>query len=480
MEQEKTIEDFFKSQSDSYDHKRKENKRNHKKQKEDSYEHVDKGRRESKIISFIKNWFIFDSNVDLQDPTNVLYRRNFCIRSIIFLANLMFLLFSFVGMTSSNYILTIVFFLLQTTLSQTINYMIRRKKDDYNNQVVIMYLQSLFVFILSVLLYMKVYLGFTYLDDGQLTDAEFSITQAAYLLIFFSFVIISLYQNTKLLRTMFAWTMVIIVVLNITLLHPSLFSHAKTIPNLVNYLVGEGRQVSVDIILRIFVFLVFFAALYTSASISQYMFKQRTTEVERRMDVEANFKDVVESVFESVRAYSSADDKFEESLMVMKVAAVVREIGIAMNYDSNTIIDLTKFATIHSKRMNELSIYGIEEINSSNFDLVLKKTKLATTIIKRLQITKKAEDIVYRYFEGVLDKSFVDKMTLDPEDYESNILLISEIYHNLRSDKSFKKALNHQRSVELIQKEFYKLFNQNLVMRFVKFNYEIGVAYDKS
>ena len=343
-----------------------------------------------------------------------------------------------------------------------------------------MYLQSLFVFILSVVLYMKVYLGFTYLDDGQLTDVEFSITQAAYLLIFFSFVIISLYQNTKLLRTMFAWTMVIIIVLNITLLHPSLFSHAKTIPNLVNYLVGEGRQVSVDIILRIFVFLVFFAALYTSASISQYMFKQRTSEVERRMDVEANFKDVVESVFESVRAYSSADDKFEESLTAMKVAAVVREIGIAMNYDSNTIIDLTKFATIHSKRMNELSIYGIEEINSSNFDLVLKKTKLATTIIKRLQITKKAEDIVYRYFEGVLDKSFVDKMALDPEDYESNILLISEIYHNLRSDKSFKKALNHQRSVELIQKEFYKLFNQNLVMRFVKFNYEIGVAYDKS
>ena len=480
MDKEKSIEDFFRSEDNSYTYKGREKKKKPAKVKVEDTHYYDKGRRESKFVSFFKNWFVFDSNVDLQDPTNVLYRRNFCIRSIIFLANLMFLVFSFVGISSTNFILTIVFFLAQTVLSQTINYMLRRKKDDYNQQILIMYLQSLFVFLLSVILYVKVYLGFTILDDRVLTTHEASISQAAYLLIFFSFVIISLYQSTKLLKNLFAPLLVIMIVINITLLHPDLFAHANTLSNLWNFLTGDGKQALVDIILRLFVFLVFYISLYVSASISFYMFKQRTTEVERRMDVEANFKDIVESVFESVRAYNTSDDAFELRLSVSKVAAVVKVIGVAMNYDGQTITDLSKFATIHSERMRELSMDGIDDINSTNFDLVLKKTKLATTIIRRLQISKKAVDIVYRYFEGVLDRSFLDKMTINPEDYESNILLISEIYHILRTDQTFKKALNHQRSIELIQKEFYKLFNQNLVTRFVKYSYEINTAYDKS
>ena len=427
MDKEKNIEDFFKSEDNSYTFKGKEKTKKHSKPKENENHYYDKGRRESKIVSFFKNWFVFDSNVDLQDPTNVLYRRNFCIRSIIFLANIMFIIFSFVGISSSNYILTIAFFLVQTVMSQMINYLLKRKKDDYNQQMLIMYLQSMFVFVLSVFLYVKVYLGFTLLDDRVLSNQEASIAQASYLLIFFTFVIISLYQSTKLLRNIFAPLLVIMIILNITLLHPELFSHAYSLSNFWNYLKGDGRQVLVDVILRLFVFLVFYVSLYVSASISQYMFIQRTSEVERRMNVEANFKDIVESVFESVRAYNTTDDAFELRLSVSKVAAVVKVIGEAMNYDNQTISELSKFATIHSERMKELSMDGIDDINSTNFDFVLKKTKLATTIIKRLQISKKAEDIVYRYFEGVLDGNFLDKTSINSEDYESNILLISEI-----------------------------------------------------
>lgn len=346
--------------------------------------------------------------------------------------------------------------------------------------MVIMYLQSLFVFVLSIVLYAKVYLSFTLLDDGELSTHEFSITQATYLLIFFSFVIISLYQSTKLLKSMFGWLFAIMIVINITLLHPDLFSHASTIKDLWNFLIGDGKKVSIDILLRTFVFLVFWASLYISASISDYTFKQRTNEVERRIGVESNFTEVVESVFESVRAYNINQDIYTMRLSASKVAAVAKELGIAMNYNSSTIMELTYMATIHSEKINELSLDGIDEVDPSNFDLVMKKTQLATVIIKRLQITKKAEDIVYRYFEGMLDNGFIAKTTINPGDYQSNILLISEIYHILRCDQSFKKALTHQRSVELIDKEFRKFFDSNLVMRFVKFNYEINIAYDKA
>lgn len=478
MEEEKSLEEFFKGSTKEY--KTKKTRNVSKSSPPKVRENDSKG--ENFFVRFFKKRFSFDEDVDLTNPTNVLYRRNYVIKNITILANLVFVLFSLVGISKSNIIITIAFWLIMTALSQTIHQMIKRKTDDASHQQLIMYLQSLFIFILSITLYIRVYLGFTVLDSENpgLTNVEFSITQASYILIYLTFVIMSLYQDTKLLRAMFFWILVVMTVIHLTLLHPELYSHASSFLELWDFIKDGNYRVFLDIGLRTFVFLVFYASLYSAASVFHFVSEERKTEFKRRVGVEASFKDVVESVFEAVKAYDTSQDTYSLRLASIKVSAVSRELALAMNLQTAAIMEVDYSATVHAEKLSELNLLGFQEINQENFDSVLEKTKLATTIIKRLQLTKNAEDIVYRYFQGTLDKRFVDKMSLSPNDYVSNIILLSEIYSILRSDASYKKALTHQRAVEIIENGLCAFFDHNLIVRFVKFNHEIQIAYDRA
>ena len=477
MDEEKSLEDFFKGSSSDYEVKKK----NYKKiQSNQHYENI--RRKDTKISRFFIKMFSFDADIDLTNPTSVLYRKNYVIRNIIFLANLVFLLFSLVGISKSNLIISIAFWLIMTALSQTIYQMLKRKRDDFSHQQLIMYLQSLFVFILSIVLYIRVYLGFTILDTDNpgLTNIEFSITQTSYILIYLTLVIMSLYQDTKLLKAMFFWVLIILTVIHLTLLHPELYSHASSATELWQFIVSGNYRILLDIGLRTFVFLVFFIALYISASVFHFISEERKQEFKRRVGVEANFKDVVDSVFEAVKVYDISQDQYSLRLSSFKVSAVAKELALAMNFSVSTVMEIGYNATVHAEKLSELDLSGITEINQDNFDYVLEKTKLATVIIKRLQLSKKADDIVYRYFQGLLDRRFIDKMSLYPSDYNQNIILLSEIYCILRSDTSYKKSLTHERAIEIIENGLNGLFEHNLVIRFVKFNHEIQIVHDRA
>ena len=471
---EKTLEDYFRESDPKYNLKKS-------KHKKDSQNDNPK-KKVSSFKEFFLSKFSFDLDVDLTDPTSILYRRNYCIRNIIFLANLVFVLFSFVGISKSNYIITIGFFLLVTALSQTINYMLKRKKDDYSHQTILMYLQSFFVFLLSIILYIKVYLGFT-IENGSmksLTTFQFSITQAAYFLVYVTIVIMSLYQDTKLLRAMFIWTLVVMEIINICFIHPELYMHASNISELFEYAFIENGSIVLDIALRTLVFLVFFSALYSSASISHFIFEERRVEFNRRMGVETDFVDVVQSVFEAVRVYNLNQDPVHQEVSARKIASIARELALALGCDSITVSEVVEKAKVHTDKIKYLTLNGKANIDDSNFEEILNKTKVATQIIKRLQLSKRAEDIVYQVFIGSESKIFISQMSIDSKDLISNIILISEIYDILRSDRAYKKNLNHQRSVEMIMNSFNAFFDPEIIKRFVKFNNEIKIAYEIS
>lgn len=470
---EKNLDDFFRSEATSWHDKSKKTKKEPKTHNKNSKDNFFK--------RFYRNWFSFDVNVDLTDPTSVLRRRNHVIRHIIFIANIVFTIFSFVGITSTNYIVTIIFFLLMTGLSQTISFMLKKKEDDYSHQTIIMYLESLFAFLLAVILYIKVWLGYTMtLGPGEsLTNAEFSVTQSAYLLIYFTIIIMSLYQSPKLLRVMYAWIFIIMTVIHLSFLHPELYSHATNLNAFLHYMFIENSIISLDIILRTLVLLTFFAALYSSVSISNYMVEQRKNEFTKRVDVEENFVDVVKSVFEAVKVYNLNANEIDQKVSAKRVASAAKELGIAMNYDEETIRDLFEFAQVHADKMKLLSI-DEKEITNENFDEIMKKTKLATTIIRRLQLVKKGEDIVMAVFENQVTSDFRHNMTSSQNDRISQIILISEIYDILRCDRSYHKALNHMRAVELIDSSFAVFFDNDIVSRFNKYNHEIEAAYEKA
>ena len=475
---EKNLEDFFKvetKEKPSRVHTRSERER------KNTF-------KESGFLNaarhFFTDRFSFDANVILTDKCSVLHRRNVVIKNIIFLANLVFTAFSFIGIRgngfSANLIITIVFWLLMTGLSVTIATMLKKRKDDYSRQKIIMYFQSLYVFLLSVILYVKIWLTFALsIPEGEsLPTNEYSIIQAAYLLIYVSILIISLYQRPRLLRTLFPWILIFMTVLHLTALHPDLYNHGYNINELIKYMFVDEKSIVVDIALRFVVLLVYFAGLYSSVIISEYIAQQRRSEFTKRVDVESNFVDVVKSVFEAVKVYNSNANEVVQAISARKVSNVAKELAIAMNYDQKTIADIVDYAKVHSEKMKLLSLDD-NEFSDENFDDIMKKTELATRIIKRLQLVKRSEDILDAVFTNQVTSDFKYNMTTTLNDKISQIIVISEIYVALRSDRANHKALNHIRAVELISNGFDIFFTPDLVLRFNKFNREIGIAYDK-
>ena len=135
MNEERSLEDFFKGSEKEYNVKKARNNRTKTSVTSRSSASIS----DNKIIDFFKSRFSFDTDVDLTNPVNVLYRRNYVIKNITFLANLVFFLFSLVGISKSNIIITIAFWLVMTALSQTIHQMLKRKQDDLSHQQLVMY-----------------------------------------------------------------------------------------------------------------------------------------------------------------------------------------------------------------------------------------------------------------------------------------------------------------------------------------------------
>lgn len=467
--EEKTLEDFFKESDSKYTRKTKKQK--------SQKSSVDRNENESWFIELFKNYFSFDKDVNLTNPTEVLYRKNYCIKNIVFLLKLVFILFSFIGISKTNYIITIIFWLIVFGLSQTIKFMLKNKKKDYSHQTIIMYLQCLFVIILSVILYIKVYLGFVFVNGStELTNSQIAITHSAYFLIYISILVTSLYQDPKLLRVLFFWSLLILTGINLTTIHPDLYDHASSIKELFNYACVENKTIIVDILLRTIVFLVFYACLYSSTSITHFIFEQRKNEFAKRVDVETDFNEVVESVLDVVKIYNMNEDLFEQKISSKRIKNVAREIAVAMNLSPFQIGEIEKEAVVHADKIRELEY----DEGNNDYKAVIQKTKLGTEIIKRLQLHRKAEDIVQAVFERTDSNDFRIKMSRGKESMSSNIVLLAEIYDILRSERTYKKALNHIRSLEMISTNFVFYFNSDIIVRFQKFNNEIKEAYEKA
>ena len=470
---EKNLDDFFRREDGS--------SKTIKTVKVREKENKERIRKDNRFLKFFRDRFSFDENVDLTDKCSVLSRRNIVIKNIIFLVNLVFTIFSFVGIRgagfTSNLIISVVFWLIMTGMSIYITVMIKNKTEDYSHQKAIMYVQSFYVFFLSIFLYIKTWLSLTLNAKGSITNSQFAITQAAYVLIYMSILVISLYQRPKLMLRMAPIIFIFMTIVHITFLHPELYSNANSVNDFLHYIFVEDSKVIIDIGLRTLVLIVFFAGLYSSVSISEYIARERRSEFSKRVNVESDYVDVVKAVFEAVKVYSSDTNEFTQAIVARKVANISREMAVAMNYNPSDIEDIYSFARIHADRIKELKLDGDPE--DQDFDVMSDKTKIATKIIRRLQLVRRGEDILNAVMSNEVNEDYIYTVRKTMNDSVSQIILLSELYVGLRSTRRTNQALNHLRAMELIQSDFNVFFNPDIIKRFIRYQREIEMAFDK-
>ena len=420
--------------------------------------------------------FNFEAGVDILDETSVLYRRNRVIKNILIVTNAVFLIFTLIGNENPNYIVIFGFGVVMFATNTTLKRMINERPRTLLKQQMAMYIASVYILLASFGVYIKLRLGV----EGYEDVLGFSITQAGYVLIYFALVVIALYQNATLLRILFKWVLVLMTVIHVTIMYP-LYEQADSIQGLYNYLVVDEYQISIDILLRTLVLIIFFIALYSSVAIGQMMNNKRKEELLKRRDMESDFKAVVGDVFDVISVFNLHSES-QQKQSAFRVAEMASRLGTILGLSPNVCSEIYDYSKIHVDKIRDLSIVEYEDknvLNEQDYEVIREKTILGSIIIKRLQLNQKSEDIVRAHFEKTADKHFTERMKKIQRSQEGQIILLAELYEILRQSRNYKAAFNHKRAVELLELEFKDYFEPYILDRFMKYSNEFEDYYQR-
>jgi response regulator RpfG family c-di-GMP phosphodiesterase len=311
--------------------------------------------------------------------------------------------------------------------------------------------------------------------------AFFSITQAGYSLIYFSLVVLSLYQDSKLLKIIFKIAIILMTIVHLTILYPVIL-YANDSASLITYLKGP---IITDIILRTLVLAVFMIALYSTARITEDMNIKRKEELIKRRAMEKDFKTVVSDVFDVISVYKRPggdDEEIKYENAAKRVADMASRLGNYLGFSPKHCKEIYDFSTIHIEKKDLLTLEdydGKEVLEESDFKRIREKTIIGSVIIKRLQLDQKAEEIVRAHFEKTADSDFIKEMNGIQNNRESQVILLSHMYDILRQDRNYKLGLKHARAIDLLQLEFYPYFDSQILDRFIKYGEDFESLYYK-
>jgi hypothetical protein len=468
-----------------------------KDKKERTVEPKDKSKLRHKLTVYYRyivqkfiELFNFEAEVDILDNTSVLYQRNKVNRRILFIINIIFILFSFIGNQRPNYIIIASFALIMFLISRTLRKIINEKPRTLLKQQMAMYIGSVYILMASIAVYIKLRWSAGNVSIGNLVGlgdtqgivtymTDISISQAGYLLIYFSLIVISLYQDATLLRILFRWVFGFMFVVHVLIMYP-LYEHASSFEVLYNYLAVDNVNVTIDIALRTMVLVVFYIALYSSVSIGQMMNNKRKEEMIKRREMERDFTAVVGDVFDVIGVFNSHTIN-QTKKDVHRVAEMASRLGNILGLSSRVCSEIYNYSVIHIDRVRDLSILeyeGKETLTEKDYENIREKTVLGSVVIKRLQLNQKSEDIVRMHFEQTIDPNFTEKMKRVQRSQEGQVILLAEIYDILRQERNYNSELKHKRAIDLLQLEFKEYFEPYILDRFLKYQMEFEKFYD--
>ena len=416
------------------------------------------------FAKLFSKYFGFESGVDITDEVALLVRRNFVIKNIVAVSNMfytvLFLVLSILNpKTATNWI----FMILSTALTFAVNMLLKKlasDKKDITKQYVAMYVSTLYIFLSSVLVYAKT------------STAEVDMETGGYILILYSLVVISLYQDKKILANSFLMLLLGITVVHMTITY-DISQQFSTIMDFLNKFFASPQFA--DILLRTIVFIVFFFVVYVIVSIGQYIQEERKKELIKRREVQNDFSNIVSDLFSVVfsASHTLLDEKHAKQVSNMAII-LARDFGLK----DEEISALNDYAIVHLEYDKIKAITQNEE-NEINYDKLRDNTELGSLIAKRVQLAQKCEDITRAHIEGTNSKEFLDEMLKIQPEIISQIILLSDLYITMRNATPYKRPLSHKTVITQFQGDLAFYFDYNLKERFLRFNADFEKIYNE-
>ncbi len=410
--------------------------------------------------------FGFESGIDIANETQVLYRKNVVIKNIILVSNLIFtLIFALLSIgESSNIILMVILFPVTWLFNHCLKKTINKNPSDYMTQMIASYVNCFYMLLIAIVIYVKLRFG-----------SIVFLQECGYILLYYSLAICSFYQNKKLLKMVFEWTLVIVTILHFTTTYTVVVwaNDANPLEFLKSFMTSAALK---DIIVRTILLLAFMLVLYCIVSMSGYMQEERKKELMKRREVQEDFTNVVTSIFE-VTLNSNVNDPGEadDAIIISKMA---QRLSVDMGLSEQECKEIEEYAKIHVEKHVNFDPTGASE--DEKFELLKEQTELGRIIIARLQLERKCEKILRRTFEDATPDHFIEEMKKIQNDTRGQIVMICELYVLMRTPKSFKKAYGHKTSIDYIENHLRVFLDPIILERFQRFNDEFEKIYDEN
>lgn len=428
-------------------------------------------RKKNKITgmtkSFFSRLFAFEENIDITDDVIVLHRRNLVIKNIIFLSNIVYsillFLIAFTTKEPSDWLFSVLSFPLTFFINNVIKRLIFGDRHDKTKQEVAMYVLSLYMFLSSILIYARLYQNQTF-------------ETAAYILLYYAIVVVSLYQSRRLIMWVFQGMLAAITVIHFVWTYSINRTYAgMSLGEFLNAFIPTKE--AVDIFLRTTLFIIFMVVVYAIVSIGSYMQEQRKQELIKRREVQTDFTNIVSDLFSVVL---SSKKNFLDRQHVDLVYQMSEKLAGYFGLSHDQIDYIKTYSKIHLKYKEVEGLVGNHMAeDESKFEMLKEKTNLGTQIAKRLQLAQKAEDIARAHVEGVATLQFSQEMNEIQPQIESQVILLCDLYVTMRSGKSYKRPYPNQTTIQLFEKVFLPYFDYFLVERFLKFKNEFEKTFNE-
>lgn len=416
--------------------------------------------------NLFSKFFGFEEGIDITNDVAVLNRRNIVMKNIVFVSNLFYSLLLFVLSLSTklttDWAITIVSFPITFLINKLLKTLIDLDKEDKTKQMIAMYVASFYIFLSAVLIYAKLYQTGTF-------------ETASYILIYYSIVVISLYQDKKLLSTAFIYLFGLVTFIHLVWTYQILGASKEL--GMLEFLKGfVGTPEFGDLIFRSVAFILFYLVVFVIVAIGQYMQEERKKELIKRRQVQNDFSAIVGKLFQAVFINAYIFVNKEHAYQVQKVSEKIAEFVGMNNAD---ISNLSAFSIIHL-RYDEIKDLEMKNVayDDKTYEFIKVKTSLGADIVKRMELSQNCEAIVRSHVENTISDEKMRSIMKNQLDLQSQVILLSDIYITLRGINSYKRPYTHSMSINLFANQIAPYFIPELKERFLKFSDEVEELYN--
>lgn len=416
------------------------------------------------IFGKLNNMLSFEKGIDITDDYAVLKRKNIVIKNIIFFSNitytLILFLISLIASGTSNWVLTIIFVPVTFGLNRTLSKLINDPSKEKIKQQIAMYIAAFYMILSSVLIYFKIK------TQMNVDGTEYlGIGEAGYILIYYSLLVVSLYQDKKMLINISKWMLVIITIIHFTITYSIV--NADYANNLVEFLkTFFTTKEFLDILLRTLFLILFIIVLTTNVGIAQYAYLERKNEAVKRQGVQTDYSDVVNDLFSVILGMRIVSGNDRDHINM--ISAISRDLGASLKLSNIEQEDLKKYVSMHIEERKNLVVVKKENMTEEDYNEVRRRSEIGAKVARRLQLEQKCEDIIRTHIEGAPTKSFKNEMNNMLMDIESQIVLICDCYITMREAKSYKRPYSHKLTIDFMNHELMDYFDEEVFDKFMK------------